>query len=415
MISADFAPNEEIDDSLIGLRLLFQPWRWRKGRGVTGAKGKFKHLFKIGKNTPFHLSFFFTGRSALNFLIKSQSFPKNTEAIIQTFTCEAPIVPFLANKIKVVYTDIETTTFSADLKTLSGKITENTRIIVLQHTFGLRPVQREKVLALSKKHHLLLIEDLAHGFDLKTFPKMYRQTVKKYQNIAFLLSFGRSKALSSVFGAAIITPRQEIADQLHQWQRKLSYPSTRTLFGLLGYKILTPIIKKTYSLKIGKLIHHFVKFINLYPREITKKEKKGRYDRFFDRRFANLQALFLLHQLKKIKKYQQQRRKIVNLYNKNLNPSIKVDNLPCDPLIRYPVLVADRDEVWNKFRRQSIYLGRWYDQPIGPSPLKMKKIGYRRGSCPQAEKVSRAILNLPTLITKTEALKIIKLLDQYGN
>ena len=415
MISADFAPNEEIDDGFLALKLLLQPWHWQKGKGATMAKEKIKALLKIDKQTPFYLSFFFTGRSALNFLIKSQHFPKGTETIVQAFTCEAPITPILENKLKPTYVDIETASFSADPIDLSNKINKKTRAIILQHTFGLIPTQRERALLLGKKYNLLLIEDVAHGFSLKTFPKIYKQTIKKYKRVAFLLSFGRSKALSSVFGAAIITPNQEIATKLEAWQSKLNYPSARIILGLIAYKILSPIIKKTHPVYIGKLIHYLAKLFKVYPREITQKEKKARYDRFFNLRFANAQALLFLHQLKKFRRYQKQRRKIVSFYNKNIKPGIKVKNLPNTPIIRYPILVKNRDQIWKKFKKKSIYLGKWYSQPISPAPLKMEKLGYQEGSCPEAEKASRLILNLPTLISKTAASKIVKLLEQYAS
>lgn len=44
MISTDFAPNETWSDAWISLKLIFQPWRWKRGRSESIIKKKILDL-----------------------------------------------------------------------------------------------------------------------------------------------------------------------------------------------------------------------------------------------------------------------------------------------------------------------------------------------------------------------------------
>jgi len=170
MISTDFAPNEEWDDAWISLRLLFQPWRWIGKTEIDRVKKEIVKLLPEGKGMK-NAFLYLTGRSALFNLLNSLNLPKNSEVLVQAFTCEAVILPIIEAGLKPVYIDIETDTFSMDPIGLKNKITDNTRALILQHSFGMVPLQREKLLSIVKKHNFVLIEDIAHGNSLKTLNK----------------------------------------------------------------------------------------------------------------------------------------------------------------------------------------------------------------------------------------------------
>jgi dTDP-4-amino-4,6-dideoxygalactose transaminase len=77
------------------------------------------------------------------------------------------------------------------------------------------------------------------------------------------------------------------------------------------------------------------------------------------------------------------------------------------PLTRYPVHVKNRAEVLKKLKKQGIYAGHWYTQPVAPKGVSLAKMKYYNGTCPVAESVCASIINLPTLISKDDAKKII--------
>ncbi len=416
MISTDFAPNESWDDAWLSFKLLFQPWRWKSGKELIAVKTQIVKLFNV-TSYILHVSLFLTGRSALYTLLKSLNLPKNSAVIVQAFTCEAVVLPIIANNLKPIYVDIESETYSMDVHKIANKLTAKSKVLILQHTFGFTPQYRNAILELAKKRGLTIIEDLAHGFD----PQILKSNNLK-SKVYYLLSFGRSKSISSVFGGAIISSNNLIIKQ----SNKLSYPSYWFIFRYLLYKPLTMFIKSTYDLYIGKLIHKIAILSGLLIPEITAKEKEGEYDTLLEKGYPNGLAALLSHQLKKFEQINKNRPIINAIYIRRFN---EVSSRTCfgiseqmlnpasqrgkqvqhdkSALIRFPLLITNRDDVLVKLRKQNIYLGKWYDQVVAPRDLDLKRVGYKSGSCPKAEEICKNIINLPTNISEEEARKII--------
>ena len=66
------------------------------------------------------------------------------------------------------------------------------------------------------------------------------------------------------------------------------------------------------------------------------------------------------------------------------------------PLVRFPVRVANKAEAIARSRRFGVEIGSWFECPLHPMETDMERFGYRSGMCPQAERASREVINLPT-------------------
>jgi len=413
MINLNLAPNETFSDALTSFLLIFQLWRWKRGKEQDEIKKEILKKFLNVSPSTFHVSLFLSGRSALYHLLKSLNLKKGDEVLVQAFTCEAVVLPIVALKLKPVFFDIERKSFSANPIDLEKKLSEKSKVVILQHTFGITPSQREKILFIIRKHNLLLIEDIAHGINISKI----KMKNAKLKNHFFLLSFGRSKSLYSVFGGAIVTNNKKIAKKLDSFN--LPYSSYSLIFKLLLYKPIAFITKLTYNIYLGKIIHFFSQKFNLLIPEITKKEKAGEYDHFFDKKYPNALAILLLNQLNRFTKTQNQRKKIVNFYLKNLNKvtssttsDVVIKLQVTQSIIRFPLLIENRDKILKNLAKKGIFLGRWYDSPVAPKGFPLDKVGYRWGSCPVAEEVCQKIINLPTNNIKlNEAKKLTKILN----
>lgn len=406
MISTDFAPNEQLDDALLSLKLLFQPWRWQNGKEIQLVKEQIRKMFFSNiKDLESKISLFLSGRSALYHLLKSLNLPKNSQIIIQAFTCEAVVLPIIAAGFKPVYIDIEKETYSMDISDLEKKINVGVQraallpsVLILQHTFGLTPKNRGEILNFAKKNNIFVIEDLAHGFSSNL-------TIQQFNNSAILLSFGRSKSFSSVFGGAVISKNKKIGERLVK-------PSYSLIFRCLLYKPIAYLIKSTYNIYLGKIIHKIVNLLGFLIPEITPKEKGGEYDQLLDKAYPNALAILLLNQLKKYPKTQEKRFNACKFYEKKVTSyKLQVTN---QPLLRYPILTNDRDLLVKEARKNNIFLGLWYNQVVAPKSLDLNKVYYQEGSCPVAEEVCEKIINLPTNVTQKEVNKIIQLLKNLS-
>ncbi len=400
MISTDFAPNESIDDALLSLKLLFQPSRWQKGNEIQQAKNQIQMLChperSEGSIKP-TVNLFLTGRAALFFYLQSLNLPNDADVIIQAFTCEAVPLPIIAAGLKPIYIDIEPETYSMDISDLKKKITPNAKVLILQHTFGFTPQYRKDILAFAKEEKLIVLEDLAHGWNPQIFSKINDRS-------SYLLSFGRSKAFSSVFGGAIVTNDVQISKQLTDAENKLQIPSTSFIIRALLYKPLSVFIKSTYDIYLGKILHKILHMLHLLIPEITTKEKRGEYDSVFAKAYPNALALLLLHQLKKYPEMMKQRKEIVKLYDEHIHH----EKSPKDAVLsRYPLIVENRDAVLKKAAQKNIFLGKWYNQVVAPKQLDLENVQYSKGSCPIAEEVSKKIVNLHLKYKAEECLRYL--------
>jgi len=219
MIFSDFAPNETSKDAVLAIKYLFQPWRWRKGKEIHYLKRRFKSCF-FSSDTQ--ISLFMSGRTALYQYLSSLKLHTGDEVIVQAFTCEAVILPILAIGLRPIYVDIHSSDFSMNIQDLKNKYTPHAKAIIIQHTFGITPKDRKQLLEFAKTHKLQVIEDVAHGFD----PNLFR--LKRYTG-AVLLSFGRSKSFSSVFGGAIAIRGIKAGKVLKETEKNIKEVKERVL------------------------------------------------------------------------------------------------------------------------------------------------------------------------------------------
>lgn len=387
MISLDLAPNEGYQDALKSLSILFQPWRWIKGQYSLRVKSKLKRYFP-GHDVFLYLS----ARGALYKVLQGLKLREGDEVAVVGFTCEAVILPLTELKLVPLYIDVEKESFSLDFTDLKRKLSTKTKAIVLQHTYGITPEYREEIILFAKASKIVVIEDMAHGFDNGLSISDTADTIK-------LLSFGRSKALSSVFGGAILTKDKKLQETLKVFDKRLITPRTSFIARCLLYKPASVIIKSTYDfMQIGKVLHWISEVFHFFPRELSVGEKGGQFNPQMAGLFPNAFAFLLLAQLKNFETLQELRRENVAEYNDAFH-SVNLDK----PLSRYPVLVAQRDELIQKLRKQRIYLGRWYHKLDSPE-----------GVCPVADSIKDQIVNLPTHVSSKNRALIMKQVELHN-
>lgn len=84
--------------------------------------------------------------------------------------------------------------------------------------------------------------------------------------------------------------------------------------------------------------------------------------------------------------------------------------------VRYPVRVRNKDEVLSAALRKGAEIGSWFESPLHPEKKDLERFGYRPGSCPEAEKAAREVVNLPThrKVSLDEAGRLVGFLERYG-
>lgn len=411
-IAISLSPNTTFSDVLLSLKLLFSPWKFFADDGVKNIERWFRYYFDISFAISFN-----SGRSAFFAVLKVLQIRFGDEVILQSFTCVAVPNSIIALGAKPVYVDIDNS-LTMDTTDLERKITKKTKAILVQHTFGI-PANLTEIMSIAKRHNLYIIEDAAHtiGGTYKNLPRSKAgKKIGTLGDVGFF-SFGRDKAFSSIFGGMAITNNKELGQKLRTIQQRQKYPSFLWTVQQLLHPILFSLILPFYNfLSVGKIMIVIFQKLRLLSLPVFSEEKNGKFDIVFVQKLSNPLAQLAFFQLKRLLEYNNRREEIANIYIKKLSKSnLEMLYKNSIPFLRFPIMVKKRDEFISFFRKNGVYVGKWYSEVIDPKGVDVKNISYQMGSCPHAEYIAKHIVNLPTypIMRDDEVEKVVDLVKKY--
>jgi len=409
-ISISLSPNTEKDDILLALKLLFQPWLWKKKlTEVQPLLTEFKKYLGVKYAFSFN-----SGRSALMAILNSLKLKKDDEVLLQAFTCNAVVNPIIWSKLKPIFVDCDEKTFNIDIKNLKRKINQESRVVIVQHTFGL-PVDLDEILEICQENNLILIEDCAHSLGAE----YKNQKIGTFGKAAFF-SFSRDKIISCIYGGMAVTNDEKLAKRIKEYQEKIDYPSYFWILQQLLHPILMNwLILPTYKF-FGKYLLIFLQWFQILSKAIHWKEKRGEKPNYFPKKLPNALVILAFNQFKKLKKFNQHRKKISSFYYKELS-SFSSFELPLElkdrkqTFLRFTIKHEKAHQIIKKAWQENLLMGDWYTSPIAPYDTKLERMQYSFGSCLKAEELSKKTFNLPTHIniSEKEIKKIIIFLKNY--
>ena len=402
-IAIGLSPNTEKDDVILAIRLLFTPWRYIGGNATKELERWFRTYFKVSGAIAF-----VNARSALYAILHVLGIGAGDEVLLQAFTCVAVPNAIFATGAKPIYIDIDTS-LNIDPKHLEKHITKNTKAIIVQHTFAF-PAQVDEIKKIAKKHRLYIIEDCAH-----TIGAEYKGEKLGTFGIAACFSFGRDKAFSSVFGGMVITNDKDLQLKLRSYEKQKGFPSYIWVLQQLLYNPVSAMILNFYSFfSLGKVLHFFLRRFRFFSYPVTANEKDGQFNVREVLRLPNALAELALLQVRKYKEFNQRRQLLAEMYH-TLLPQQEVVYNATVPFLRFPFVTTNKTDIKTYFAKKKIFIGDWYNQVIDPVGVDLQKVGYIPGSCPEAEKMTKKIINLPTYPTmkKEDAQRVIEVLKEF--
>lgn len=389
-VAISLSPNVEPNDVQRAWYALFNKKIREDNQWVLKAEKILEHEF-AGSSAVLTSS----GRQAIFRLLKALNIGPGDEVIIQAFTCIAVPEPVLWVGAKPVYADIDPETYNLDPADVRRKINPATKAIIVQHTFGI-PGPIEELKKICQQHKLVVIEDMAHGF-------------QELRGDAAILSFGRDKIVSSIFGGAVISFDHNLVDRVRDQQRALAFPPSKWVRQQLLHPIMMDLIVPWYfRAGLGKLWLVLLQKLGVLSKAVAPEEYAGKRPPHIDWRLSSALAYLLVNQLEKLDRYTLRRREIVERYNtafKEYQPA----------LLRYPLQRANSPALRRHAQGHGMLLGDWYDAALVPAACDLSAFGYTPGSCPAAENAGNKIINLPTypLLTDEQVERVIAFIKHH--
>ena len=215
-----------------------------------------------------------SGTDALHLAYILANIKKNDEVICPVFTCTATNIPLLYINAKIKFADIDPKTFNIDINSVKKLITKKTKAIVFVNYGGL-PCNLRELNNLAKKNKLILIQDAAQSLGA-TYDD---RPITKYADFT-IFSFQAIKQISSGDGGMLVFKDKKLlkkarrirwfgidrlAKQGGTWENDIKEIGYKYQMTDIGAALLLESIKEFSIIQ-----RHRRKIFNIYKKELKK-------------------------------------------------------------------------------------------------------------------------------------------------
>ena len=327
------------------------------------------------------------GTAALHAACFAADVGEGDEVITTPMTFAASANCALYCGARPVFADINPDTYNIDPDSVEKCITERTKAVVAVDFTG-QAVELDRLRAICDRHGLILIEDAAHAIGTKYNGKPVGSIADMTE-----FSFHPVKTCTSGEGGAVTTNNEDLYNKL--------------------------LMFRTHC------ITRDVRFMDQEPEGGWYYQQVGLGYNF---RVTDMQAALLSSQLDKLDLFAARRKELVRKYDEAFAemPEIIVQKeIPESDTVRHLYIIqlkldalnCTRKEVFEALQAEGIGVNVHYI-PTYYFPY-YKKLGYRKGLCPNAEKLYEGIITIPLYYSMTdeEQEKVVyavkKVIDYY--
>ncbi|MFA9461750.1 DegT/DnrJ/EryC1/StrS family aminotransferase [Thiohalorhabdus sp. Cl-TMA] len=285
-----------------------------------------------------------SGTDALHLALRAAGVGPGDEVITSPFTFAATAEAILYTGARPVFADVDPHSYNLDPEAVAAAVSKRTRALLPVHLFG-QPVDMEALDAVAAKHGLAVIEDCAQSFGAA---RQGRTTGA--WGLAGAFSFFPSKNLGGAGDGGLITTNEEdVADHL---LRLRNHGSSRPYFH----------------------------------------DELG-----FNSRLDELQAVVLRAKLKRIRAYNEGRRRVAMAYRRNLASAAVT--LPAEVeegahvYHQFVLQAENREEIREALQAAEIASAVYYAVPLHRQPAFADAAG--GDACPVADRLAERVLALP--------------------
>ena len=344
---------------------------------------------------PGRVGLFWKGRVGLYAILHALGIRAGDEVIVPAFTCVVVPNAILYLGGKPVYIDVDPGTYNMDPGLLEGAISPATRAILAQNTFGLS-AEMDSILKIAQRYKIPVIEDCTHGFG-----GGYAGKINGTLADAAFFSTQWNKPFSTGWGGFTAVRDEALAEKIRVFEEGLPRPSAgqermlwaqvRARKNLLKPGIYWPVLRLYRRLSSLGIIPGSSEGSELHTTQMPEGYLLAG---------GEVQAREGLSQLGRWPAIHSRRCELAARYDEALQElglaKLVVPDHITHSYLKYPLLVKDRNRFFSLAERHRIRLGDWMLSPIHPIVAGWEKWGYKPGSCPVGERLSRHVVNLLT-------------------
>jgi perosamine synthetase len=342
-----------------------------------------------------HAFAFWKGRVALYAILRALGVGEGDEVILPGYTCVMDVNPIKYLGARPVSVDIEPVTFNHDPALLARSITQRTKLIIAQHTYGY-PCEMDAILDTARRHSIPVVEDCCLALGSK-----YKGKMCGTMGVAAYFSFQWNKPFTTGLGGMVTTSDDALAARLQEvCDAELAPPPAKAALMLALQRMVYRALIYPRTTAMATALFRWLTHKGLVVGSSAEAEfSPVMPDGFFTGASAG-QARAGLRQMRRLEENLAHRRAMRKVYDDLLREAgWTVSAIPeaLDPiLVRYPVRVADKARAIAEAPGCHVELGTWFECPLHPIETPLEKYDYSSGLCPVAERACRETVNLPT-------------------
>jgi perosamine synthetase len=355
---------------------------------------------------------FAAGRMAFYALLKHLCIGEGDDVILTGFTCSVMVNALIRTGANIIYCDIDQETFGTSTSSVKSCISDKTKMIIAQHSFGI-PCDIVKLSKLSKEKEIFLLEDCAIALG----SSINNTAIGNFGDAA-IFSTDHSKPINTFSGGLLYSNNQNLTEKIKQERGKIAeLPKEKTQAILKRIKFESKYCNSRHYHKLPLLdvIETLVRrmrgrsYVSPYLDEDQELVNSKTYP--YPAKLPSFLAYLGLLQLQKWPSVASKRKEDLERF---INWA-KIHNmekwLP-EAYFREETNIIPLRIVWSHPDGESIRkkignlidIGQiWFLSPIISSNTKLDKFGYLPGSCTIAEKACRGIINFPISFSDSSA------------
>jgi len=325
---------------------------------------------------------------------------KGDEVVLLAATCSVMSNAVLRVGAIPIYSDIDPNTFGSDIDAIKKVVSKQTKMIVAQHSFGI-PCDIKPIVEFAKKNSIFLLEDCA----LSLGSKFNGVRVGNFGDAA-IFSTDKSKPLNTLTGGVLYSTNCELIDKLKVKSVKLMHmPSSKHKLLFSHLKLERKFYSRSNESRVDTLLllksKIFSKTSAFLDEDFSSKPSRS-YP--YPSRMPSFLAQLGLYELRNWEKVATNRCLILSDFIK-LSKNSKTMKFFPKAYNDSNLLIIPHRIVWSQPDGETVrerlsclidVSWTWFLKPIVATKEPLYKFGYKEGSCPKSELITKGMVNLPT-------------------
>ena len=355
------------------------------------------------------------GRVGLYAGLLAMNLPRGSRVIMPGYTCMVDPLAVQSAGLEPVYVDVDPNTYNMDPGLLERVSADRVAAVIIQHTYGI-PCDLATIRQWASSRGVPVIEDCCHTFGTRIDGQM----CGTFGSFAFF-SGQWNKFFSTGLGGILLVNDGSLAERVDRLIGEMAHhPGVlRNLVLRLQIAVFEFLVRPRTAARITRLYRALNKY-GLVIGSSSEQELAGNISEQYFGTMAPCQIRKGIREMGRIEENTRHRTRLTTLYSEALpGMGLAPVEMACRlelALLRYPVRVANKNEVLHAAEKEGIEIGSWFEVPLHPAGTRMEDLGYRSGTCPEAELASRQVINLPTHLKVDEATatRTLEFLAKYA-